>query len=65
MNDNCIQFKEYTEAHPKLIYVFFQSVENSDDDNDDDEFFTPPQSPALQFFDDSDPNISYDNFIFG
>ncbi|XP_031628233.1 uncharacterized protein LOC116344012 [Contarinia nasturtii] len=45
----------------------FWSLNNSDEDSnsDDDEYFTPPQSPLLEFFDDSDPKILYDNFIFG
>lgn len=37
----------------------------SSDDEDDDEFFTPPQSPILDFLDDSDPKILHDNYIFG
>lgn len=44
----------------------FQSVENSEDEySSDEEFYTPPQSPILEFFDDSDSNILYDNFIYG
>lgn len=46
----------------------FQSVESSEDEDSDfgDElYYTPPQSPILEFFDDSDPKIIYDNFIYG
>ncbi|XP_055304367.1 ankyrin repeat and LEM domain-containing protein 2 homolog isoform X3 [Sitodiplosis mosellana] len=45
----------------------FLSLEHSEDeiDSSDEEFFTPPQSPVLEFFDNSDPKILYDNFIFG
>lgn len=40
-------------------------MENSDDDDSsNDEFFTPPQSPTLEYFDDSD-EITHNNFIFG
>lgn len=47
--------------------IYFQSVGNSDvdDSSSDGEFFTPPESPVLEFFDDSDHKIHYDNFIFG
>lgn len=41
-------------------------MNNSDDEDfSDEEFYTPPQSPVLEFFDDSSPKILFDNFIFG